>query len=122
MQVLTAPSPARVIEKGRLGSNWLASLAVERFGYHMPYNRLEQKYASEGLALSRTVLCRSTIKLAELFAPVHEALRVEIVHGDLGQLQGMARRATDSGAAAERTGQGDQLHNGSVGGAQPIPR
>jgi len=82
-QVLTAPGPTRVIEKGFLGSNWLASLVVERFGYHMPYNRLEQKYASEGLALSRTVLCRSTIQLAELFAPVHEALRVEIVQGDV---------------------------------------
>jgi transposase len=61
MQVLTAPSPIRPLPKALLGANWLASLAVERFGNHMPYYRLEKKYQSEGLALSRTVLCRSMI-------------------------------------------------------------
>ncbi len=83
MQVLTAPGPTRVIEKGLLGANWLASLVVERFGNHMPYHRLEKKYESEGLALSRTVLCRSAIEVAESFEKVHEALRVEIVTGDV---------------------------------------
>jgi len=92
-----------VIEKGRLGSNWLASLAVERFGYHMPYNRLEQKYASEGLARSRTVLCRSTIKLAELFAPVHEALRVEIVHGDVAFADETSAKVQQSKACPTRS-------------------
>ena len=103
MQVLTAPGPTRVIEKGLLGSNWLASLAVERFGYHMPYNRLEQKYASEGLALSRTVLCRSTIQLAELFAPVHEALRVEIVHGDVAFADETSAKVQQSKAGPTRS-------------------
>jgi transposase len=40
--VTTAPGPDRVIEKGLLGSGFLAHVAVERFGQHLPYNRLEK--------------------------------------------------------------------------------
>jgi transposase len=57
--VVTTPGPDRVIEKGILGPGFLASVAVERFGNHMPYHRLEKKYAGEGLNLSRSVLERS---------------------------------------------------------------
>ncbi len=81
--VLTAPGPTRPLQKSLLGPNWLAQLLVERFGRHMPYYRLEQKYASEGLSLSRTVLCRSSIALAERFKPVYEALGEEVTRGDV---------------------------------------
>jgi len=79
MQVLTAPAPLRPLPKSLLGAQWLAHLLVERFGNHMPYHRLERKYASEGLALSRTVLSRSAIELAQRFEAVHAALREEVV-------------------------------------------
>ena len=75
--VLTAPAPTRALDKALLGNGWLASLLVERFGNHMPYNRLEQKYKSEGIAVSRSVLCRSTDDLGENFEPVYQALREE---------------------------------------------
>lgn len=84
MQVLTAPGPTRPLSKALLGSNWLAHLAVERFGNHMPYHRLEKKYESEGLALSRTVLSRSMIDLAEGgLQLVHAALGVEVAESDV---------------------------------------
>jgi transposase len=83
MQVLTAPGPTQPFPKGLLGVHWLAHLAVERFGNHMPYYRLEQKYESEGLALSRTVLCRSMIEIAENFKRVHAALGEEVVKSDV---------------------------------------
>lgn len=79
MQVLTAPTPTRPFPKSLLGAQWLAQLAVERFGNHMPYHRLEKKYESEGLPLSRTVLSRSMIELSELLEPVREAVREEVV-------------------------------------------
>ena len=82
-QVLTAPGPVRPLPKAILGANWLASLAVERFGNHMPYYRLEKKYESEGLVLSRTVLCRSMIQLAQSFEPVYQALGEEVTRSDV---------------------------------------
>ena len=83
MKVLTAPGPTRPLEKSLLGSNWLAQLLVERFQNHMPYHRLQKKYESEGLSLSRTVLCRSALALAERFGKVHEALGDEVTKGDV---------------------------------------
>lgn len=77
--VVTAPGPDRVIEKGLLGPGFLASVCVERFGNHMPYHRLEKKYAAGGLSLSRSVLERSMAKCAEILKPVHEQLRKEVL-------------------------------------------
>ena len=68
--VVTAEGPDRPIEKGILGRGFLATVLVERFGNHMPYHRLEKKYAAEGLDLSRSVLQRSTSRVAELFEPI----------------------------------------------------
>lgn len=97
-QVLTAPGPLRPLPKGLLGANWLAQLAVERFGNHMPYHRLEKKYHSEGLELSRTVLCRSLLQLAERFAGVYQALGTEVVESDVGFADETSIKVQDSTA------------------------
>lgn len=73
--VKTAPGPDRVIDKGILGTGFLAQVLVDRFGMHMPYNRLESKYASEGFDLSRSVLCESAVRCAELLAPIAEQIK-----------------------------------------------
>lgn len=73
--VKTAPGPDRVIDKGILGTGFLAHVLVERFGMHMPYNRLESKYASEGFDLSRSVLCESAGRCGELLQPIAEQIR-----------------------------------------------
>jgi len=85
-KVITAPGPARVIDKGLLGPGFLAHVIVERFARHMPYYRLEQKYADEGLSLSRSVLCRSALRCAELLEPVAQELLRQILRSPLVQL------------------------------------
>jgi transposase len=52
---------------------------AERFGHHMPYYRLEKKYESEGLSLSRSVLCNSMARCAELLEPIALELKREIL-------------------------------------------
>lgn len=103
--VLTAPSPTRPIEGGLLGIGWLAHLLVERFGHHMPYHRLEKKYASEGLALSRTVLCRSALEAAELLEPVYGALRAEAVAHDVCFADETSVKVQDSKGGGSRKAQ-----------------
>lgn len=73
--VKIAPGPDRVIDKGILGVGFLAHVLVERFAQHMPYNRLESKYASEGFELSRSVLCESAGRCAELLKPIAEQIK-----------------------------------------------
>ena len=81
--VVTAPGPDRVIDKGILGVGFLAHVLTERFLNHMPYHRQEKKYASEGLSLSRQVLSSSSIRCAELLRPIVEQLRREILASDI---------------------------------------
>lgn len=84
-KVVTAPGPARVIDQGILGVGFLAHLLTERFLNHMPYHRQEKKYASEGLALSRSVLCTSARRCAELLEPITEELRRQILGEEIVQ-------------------------------------
>ena len=72
--VKIALGPPRVIGKGQLGVGFLANVLTERFANHMPYNRLERKYASEGLDLSRSVLWRSSHRCAERLWPIYREL------------------------------------------------
>ncbi|MFT7487288.1 MAG: transposase [Candidatus Paceibacteria bacterium] len=81
--ITTATGPARVIDKGLLGVGFLANIITERFVSHMPYYRLEKKYQSEGLDLSRSVLERSVARCAELLEPLHAALREEVLSKDI---------------------------------------
>lgn len=68
-----------MIEKGLLGPGFLAHVVTERFGNHMPYYRLEKKYATEGLELSRSVLERSMARCAELLEPLYQELRRQVL-------------------------------------------
>ena len=77
--VVTAPWRGKVIERGMLGPGFLAHLITERFGNHMPYFRLEGKYHSEGLDLSRSILCESMARCAELLQPIADELKKEIL-------------------------------------------
>jgi len=81
--VVTAPWRGKVIDKGLLGPGFLAHVITERFGNHLPYYRLEGKYRAEGLELSRSVLCESMARCAELLEPIAEELRKEVLASDV---------------------------------------
>ena len=102
--VLIAPGPDRVIEKGILGTSALAHLITERFGNHIPYHRLEKKYAAEGIDLSRSILCRSALACAELLEPVWEQMRQELRAAKLLQLDDTPVVLQESSAGGRKTG------------------
>jgi transposase len=81
--VVTAPWRGKVIDKGLLGPGFLAHVITERFGNHQPYYRLESQYRAEGLELSRSVLCESMARCAELLEPIADALRQEVLASDV---------------------------------------
>ncbi len=81
--VRTAPGPSRPFDKGLLGVGFLANVIVERFGNHMPYNRLEKKYGNEGLNLLRRVLERSAAKCAERLEPLYGLLAKQVRASDV---------------------------------------
>ena len=79
----TAKGPFRPFEGGLLGTGFVASLLNERFGNHMPFNRLESKYRGEGLELSRSTLERTAARAAKRLAPLVARLRIKIIDGQV---------------------------------------
>jgi hypothetical protein len=76
---VTAFWRGKVIDRGMLGPGFLSHVIVERFGNHLPYFRLEGQYRSEGLELSRSVLCESMARCPELLEPIAVQNRKEIL-------------------------------------------
>ena len=75
----TAPGPFRPFERALLGTGFIANMLTERFGNHMPFNRLESKYRGEGLELSRSTLERTAARVAKRLAPLVDRLRAKII-------------------------------------------
>jgi len=80
---ITAPGPGQIIEGALLGASMLAWTISQRFGYHMPYYRLELQLRSEGLELSRSVLSSSAVRCGELLAPVVRVIEQYLLSRDL---------------------------------------
>ena len=71
----------------------------------MPYYRLERKYAGAGLDLSRSVLCESMARCAELLEPIAEEIKREVlastvIHTDDTPV--VIARSSDGGARKAR--------------------
>ncbi len=102
--VRIAPGPDRAIEKGILGTGFLAHVIVERFNQHLPYYRLEKKYAAEGLELSRVVLWQSTAKCAQRLLPIYEELRRQVLGSDVLHTDDTPVTMADSSLGGRRQG------------------
>ena len=75
----TAPGPFRPFEGALLGTGFTATMLNDRFGHHMPFNRLESKYHGEVLKLSRSTLERTSARAAKRLAPLVDHLRAKII-------------------------------------------
>ena len=76
-KVLVAATPELPIERGVAGPGMLADTIVKRWQDHLPLNRLESVYSREGVEIARSTLCNWHETLAELAAPVVEAMRID---------------------------------------------
>jgi transposase len=72
--IVTAPPPARLIERGKFGMSVWASVLLDKFLYGRPSHRLLQDLADRGLNVSAGTLAGGLQALAPLFAPLDQAL------------------------------------------------
>ena len=73
--IMTAPVPARLIPKGRLGVSVWVEILLSKYLYAQPTNRLLQSWANIGFTPSQGTIIGGLKYLAPLFAPVVEALQ-----------------------------------------------
>ncbi len=72
--IVTAPPPARLIERGKFGVSVWTSVLLDKFLYGRPSHRLLQDLANHGLNMSPGTLAGGLQALAPLFEPLDQAL------------------------------------------------
>ena len=72
--IVTAPAPARLIERGKFGVSVWTSVLLDKFLYGRPSHRLLQDLADHGLNMSPGTLTGGLQALAALFEPLEQAL------------------------------------------------
>lgn len=75
--VVIAAPPERPIERGLAGPGLLAQTLTMRWQDHLPLHRQEAIFARDGLPLARQTICDWHLQLAELCAPLVDAMMVD---------------------------------------------
>jgi transposase len=65
---------APVIEKGLAAPGLLAHVMVSKYADHLPLNRIEERFAREGIHLPRSTLCDWVAQVADLLRPITDAM------------------------------------------------
>ena len=65
---------APVIERGLAAPGLLAHIVVSKYADHLPLNRMEERFAREGIHLARSTLCDWVAQVADLLRPITDAM------------------------------------------------
>jgi transposase len=76
--IVTAPSPARLINRGKFGISVWTSVLLDKFAYGRPSQRLLQDLGDHGLNMSAGTLAGGLQAIAPLFKPLDDALRSKL--------------------------------------------
>jgi transposase len=76
--IVTAPSPARLINRGKFGMSVWASVLLDKFAYGRPSQRLLQDLADHGLDMAPGTLAGGLQAIAPLFKPLDDALQLKL--------------------------------------------
>jgi transposase len=77
--VCQAAKPPQPIDKGLPGPGLLAQIIADKYLYHLPLNRSEERLARLGAPLSRSTMCDWMAACAELLTPLWELLKSHIL-------------------------------------------
>lgn len=72
--IVTAPAPARLIDRGKYGISVWTTVLLDKFLYGRPSHRLLQDLAGHGLNMSPGTLAGGLQTLSPLFEPLDQAL------------------------------------------------
>ena len=76
--IVTAPPPARLINRGKFGISVWTSALLDKFVYGRPSHRLLQDLADHGLEMAPATLAGGLQMLAPLFKPLEQALLAKL--------------------------------------------
>jgi transposase len=101
-RISQTPAPFHVLPRGFAGPSLLAMILFEKYGQHQPLNRQSDRYAREGIELSRSTLADQVGGCALVLRPIYELIRAHVfagrrIHGDDTTVPVLARYQTRTG-------------------------
>lgn len=103
-KIACAPAPAAVLGKGLADVSLLASMAIDKFRYHLPLYRQHQRMAAAGIRLARSTLTNWVHQTADLLRPIYEGQLFSVVSGEIVTMDETPIRAGRKGPGKMRTG------------------
>ena len=114
-QILQAQKTPQAIEKSSAGSGILALIATGKYADHLPLNRQEDILRRHGIDLGRSTTCGWMMQLMELFVPLVEMLKAEILASLVVQMDDTPVKMLEPGKGKTKETrcwpyQGDEKH------------
>ena len=81
--LVCAPAPVGVLGKSIADVSLLASMAIDKFAYHLPLYRQHQRMQAAGIRLARSTLTNLIHRMADLLQPIYEAQLYSVVSGSV---------------------------------------
>jgi transposase len=76
--VKQAPAPPCIIEGSKFDVSFMVDLTVEKFAYHLPLNRVQERLAASEIFVSRQALSALLINLGDKLVPLYDLMRQKI--------------------------------------------
>jgi hypothetical protein len=76
---LIAPLPSHPIKKCKADISVLTMMIIDKFLYHLPVYRLQQRFKQYGIDLKYSTLCNWLNRLADILEPLYELLMRELL-------------------------------------------
>jgi transposase len=86
-EVVISEMPPMPIDKGMPGPGLLSHILVSKYADHLPLNRQEEMLRRQGIDLRRSTLCDWVGRCAELFQPVYERMKDEVLRSSLASFR-----------------------------------
>jgi transposase len=118
-QVCQAAKPPQPIDKGLPGPGLLAQIIDDKYRYHLPLNRSEERMKRLGASLSRSTMCDWMAACAELLTPLWELLKKHVLQSKVLHTDDTTVPVRDETRSTHRYGRlwdyiGDADHPGIV--------
>jgi transposase len=118
-RVALTPKPPQPIDKGLPGPGLLAVIIDDKYRYHIPLHRSEERLLRLGAPLSRSTMCDWMAACAELLTPVWELLKRHVLQSKVLHTDDTTVPVRDEKRSEHRYGRlwdyiGDAEHPGIV--------
>ncbi len=85
-QLFSPPMPRGVIEKSYADVSFIAIAMIDKWVYHLPFHRQQQRLQQNGITLCSGYLVQLIQRVIPLLKPIYEALFISVIHSDVAAM------------------------------------